>query len=165
MKLNLLMYSNTLLGGYTNIDPYPNLEGSQQTFTEEKQQGDVQNLDWIVDDGECDEIIATDIIDFVNIPQKQQIIQNWAKKVKIGGKLTIGGTDVVSVSKALHQSNISLEEAGYLLYGDPNFPFGNRRGCLSLDFMVNFLESIGFRILNKRTIQYTYAVVAERKMV
>lgn len=164
MKLNLLMYSDNILGGYTNVDPYPVQSNNEQSFTEEKVQGDVQNLDWLVDDGECDEIIADDILDFVPINKKVEVIQNIARKVKFGGKLTLGGIDSYEVSKAYSLLNINMEEALFLLYGDPNYPFGNRKGCFNLLSVVDMLGQMGFKPLQKRILNYKYSIVAERMM-
>ena len=58
MKLNLLMYSDNILGGYLNVDPYPMIQNKNQEFSAEKQQGSIDNLDYLVDHGECSEILA-----------------------------------------------------------------------------------------------------------
>lgn len=161
MKLNLLMYSDNVLAGYRNIDPYPKFQ-SEQTFSAEKETGDVQNLDRLVDDGECEEIVALDIIDFVASNLKHQVIDNWIKKLAHGGKLTIGGHDLYSTAKALIVGTLSLDDSRSILYGDSTFAFGNRRTLFEVNEIVELLKSKGLVIASKHLQNNKYVISAVR---
>ena len=163
MKLNLLMCSDDVLAGYRNIDPVPTFTNTEQAFSSDKEIGDVQCLDGIADDGEVEEIIAQDIIDYVDIPNKLQTIQNWVKKLSYNAKLVISGIDLYETCKSFGSTALSDEQAILLLYGDPDFPFGQRRGCLQMEQVINILTQLGLVVIQKRISNFRYTIVAERR--
>lgn len=161
MKLNLLLNSNDVLAGHRNIDPMPTFT-SDQSFSAKKEAGDVFNLDGLAENGEVDEIVANDVIDFVDLQHKANTLANYVQKLAYGGKLIIGGIDGYEVAKSYSQYAINDDQFVALMYGDPYFPFGSRRGVLNLEWMINQLQQWGLKIINKRIHNFRYTVVAER---
>jgi hypothetical protein len=163
MKLNLLMASDDIRAGYRNLDCFPEVLNKNQSFSQEKEYCEnIQNLDSVCEDGEAEEIIALDVIDYIDIRNKQNVMDHWIKKVAIDGRIVIGGIEIKEVARNIYLDRLDLEESINLLYGDPNFPFGNRKGCLSSEIISNLLQSRGLRIISKKLINYKYCIIAER---
>jgi hypothetical protein len=75
MKVNL-MWGGTPKNGYTNIDPYGNPEDPLVINNL------VTDIDDIVDDCEATEIVAEDVIDFLERNEMKLAIQHWARKLR-----------------------------------------------------------------------------------
>ncbi len=142
MKLNLL-WSGHALNGYINVDPFG--------FGEEgKVVADVKNLDDVVDDAEATEIIAEDIIDFLPLGDVERVIEHWIKKLRHGGKIIVGGTDMFEVCKAFSNYTIDLAMANYLLHGAQEKPWEERHANFTLIGLAQFLKERGLNIISKR---------------
>lgn len=163
MKLNLLMASDDILAGYTNIDPYPQIQNNQQTFSAEKTMGNIDNLDYICEDAQAQEILATDVLDYINISNKIQTIDNWVKKLAHGASLSVGGMDLAEIVRNIRINSITFDEAQLLLYGHPAFPFGARRGVLTLEKAQELLSQRGLRIVKSQIDSFRYLVTGVRQ--
>jgi len=162
VKLNLLMYSDNVMAGYTNLDPYPIFSNKGQAFSTEKVMGDVQNLDNIADDGECEKIRAMEVLDYVTLANKIPVIHNWMKKLQHGGILTVSGFDLYSISLSIKNGVLEGDEARLVLYGPPSFPFGVRQGLFTIEEVVNIFTASGLNILKKSVANYQYLVSGQR---
>lgn len=162
MKLNLLMASNDILAGYTNIDPYPQLPQQGQTFSCEKECGNIENLDQFCENAQATEIIAMDCIDYINLKDKDNVIKNWCKKLAHGGKLTIGGVDFDEVARTWKAGSLPFNQYLDILYGHPEFPFGSRRGVFTLEAMSHLLRLHGLQIERQQLNQFRYLITGIR---
>jgi hypothetical protein len=63
-----------------------------------------------ISDNECVEILASEILDEFQIHNIGQVIQLLLSKLRIGGKLIIGGTDVLLFCKAVQDGSISEQD-------------------------------------------------------
>lgn len=71
-----------------------------------------QNIDLnAISNNECTEILANDILDEFRIENIGSVIQALLSKLRIGGKLVLGGTDILLFCKAVQDG--SLSEAEY----------------------------------------------------
>ncbi len=156
MKINLTLAEDSPRSGFKNIDPYAPLGHPLRTI------GDVANLDEYCEDAECEELVALDVIDYMPALQLDNILSHWLKKIRHGGTIAIGGIDMREVSRAFVSQKLSLEDANLLFYGAQRAPWQYRKSTLTLQKVIDLLESKGLKILQKRINEYSYMVKAER---
>lgn len=114
-----------------------------------------------IDDGELDELILDDVIDFMPIDKVEDLIKALSIKIKKQGNIIFTGRDLYEVSKEFSKYDISIVEANKGIFGDnPNFP---RRLGFTVSTLSNFLkEECKLKILKKRVNKYEYCVEATR---
>lgn len=156
MKINLLVNSNDVRSGYTNIDPFASPTDTQKVI------GNVYDLDEYVDDGEAIDLLALDVIDYVSPASTDAVLDIWIKKIRHGGTITIGGIDMREISHAFLNNKISLTEANILLYGAQRAPYEYRKATLTIQHVINMFKERGFKLERKQIIQYHYYVTARR---
>jgi predicted SAM-dependent methyltransferase len=144
MKVNLLLDDIAAIRpDYLNIDPLAPLNHDniiRDTFKELRE----------IDDGEADSIVALDIIDYYTPKEVMDFLTVWVKKLKHGGILTIGFTDIYALSKGIMMRYLNLEAANLQLHGPQDKAWKIRRCSMSIDFIAKSLETRGLKILNKR---------------
>lgn len=156
MKLNLTLNTPTILGGYTTIDPYAPLSEGHLT-------GPVGNLDEYVDDAECMAILATDVLDYFAPGDVDAILENWVRKLRHGGILTVGGIDMKEVARQLSTNELDMNSANRYLYGDQTQPWQTRKATITLPLMCDVLRSCGLKIVRQSLSNCFYTITAERQ--
>lgn len=156
MKINLLLNGDGIRSGYLNLDPLADPNDSMKT------QGDICNLDEYVDDAEADEIIATDIIDFLPTNDLESVLSHWLSKLRHGGSIVVGGVDIREVARGLLNQRLTLNQANMLLYGGQQSPHDYRKTTLTLQKLLEIFQQLGFKVIQKRQENYFYQVKAER---
>jgi hypothetical protein len=152
MKLNLTLEANSSRSGYVNINPLASPD--DPNFI----RANVNELGLYVDDGEAKEIIALDLIDYVPIQEKENIVRHWLSKLALGGTITIGGNDLGQITKAFAYNQLELSQAAELLYGNQLA----RSGLVTCAQMRKILEGGGLKIIESRLSNFSYYVKAER---
>lgn len=152
MKLNLTLDLAGQRSGYVNINPLAR-EDSPDFI-----RSNIDNLGLYVDDCEAQEIIALDLIDFVPIQDKENIVRHWLSKLALGGTITIGGNDIGQITKAFTFNQIDLGQTAELLYGS-QIP---RSGLVTCAQMRKILEGGGLKVTEARLSNFSYYVKAER---
>ena len=147
MKINILI-GGADKNGYLNISALKDLE--------------IRNLDEYVDNAECFEIIAEDIVDYMPKQELPQVLDNWVSKLRHQGTIVIGGTDVYEVCKMFAQEALSLEELNNLMHGEQSQGWDVRLNQLTLQQMCSELEGRGLKVLKKRINGFKFSVEAER---
>jgi hypothetical protein len=156
VKVNLLIGGTDIRNGWTNIDM---LAGPSET---DRMNGDVGCLDSNVDDAEAAEIVALDIIDFLPVPLVFDALDNWAKKLRHSGTLTIGGVDLREVAKAVSVQQIGINDANAVLYGDHNEPYKYRKSAFTLQYVIQLLQLRGLETVSKQIKNLRYCVTVRR---
>jgi|SRR6185312_1277785 len=144
MKLNLLVDSEDTRGGYCNIDVIK-IEGK---INPNKEYGDIFDLTWKVDNGECEEIIALDAINFVPLQLVEEVIARWCSKVKIGGQIVLGSVDFFEICKSVAYNTLPIEEGQKKLFLGLSMP---RRSAMSISQLDTSLRRNGFNIVDRRS--------------
>ena len=147
MKVNLTI-GGAKKSGYLNIDALENLE--------------IRNLDEYVDNAECFEIIADDVIDYLPRQEISVVIDNWVSKLRHQGTIVIGGTDAYEVCKMFSQNAIDLQELNNLFHGQQTQEWDVRLNQLTLQTVSEELEKRGLKTLKKRINGFKFSVDAER---
>ena len=79
-KVNLIYGVGDVLHTHVNINPFAE-DADGETII----RADVINLDEYVDDAELTELVAEDVVDYIGSDKAEQTINNWVKKIRIGG--------------------------------------------------------------------------------
>lgn len=155
MKLNLLLDNpDDYRNGYTNIDPF----AQDERFLK----ADVSNLDHSYDEGEVEEIVAHEILDYFPIGQVNQIINGWLAKLAPGGKLIVSTVDIREVSRLYLLDMLSIEEVSELIHGASLRGWDNRKTSFTMSQFVELFKSRGLRVLSARVDRYLCVVTCER---
>jgi len=143
MKLNLLLNNqNAFIPGYTNFDPYAT-PGSKVI------KAGIDNLDYYLDNGECEIIRAVGILTYFDSHEVDNILNNWISKLSINGNLILADVDVVECMKAFNRNEIDLNKLNIFLYGEQNKKINYRKCALSMFDISNFLIQKNMKIVKK----------------
>lgn len=108
------------------------------------------NLDNILSDNECLEIWADKILDYIPLDKIQIFVTQLLKKLRHGGKIILGGTDIYEVSKQLMNGKINTQDCNIIMYGSQKSTWDIKRSSLTLVDLSDLLVQLGLRITKKR---------------
>ena len=149
MKINLLYGDGKgdILNSHLNINPFI----SDLSFEEDYIiQGEITNLDAYVDDAEEEEIIAYDVIDYLEPFTVNSVIDHWIKKIRHNGTIIIGATDLHLLSKAISQYKVDYFKANELLHGNQKEHYMIKKVSMTALGLCNYLtEKHGLKIMKK----------------
>ncbi len=157
MKLNLVWCGNSdFLNGYINIDPAApdNQNGILKA--------ELDKLDPFIDDAECEEIRAINVLEFYSIHQVGLVLKHWISKLAHGGVLTIGCVDIREISKALCNIDISIEDTNLFIHGLQRNPIEFKRSSYTVTQISEVLKNKGLKILSKKVDNLQCIVKAVR---
>lgn len=107
-------------------------------------------------DGQCSEIYAPNFLDTVKIGDYKDTIFNLCKKLEHGGKIILGGIDLIELMKNVQNYTINVEEFNNIVYNE------SRQGVFTLNDTVEHLIDIGLKIQRKQLNGYNFLVEAIR---
>lgn len=139
MRVNLEC-GNDIRMGYCNVN---NMPVDPKLINDEKfVLGNYKNLDELFDDNTVDEIIFNPKLNVVEPEAFVPTIEGWKKKLKIGGRLIIGFTDIRLLSREIHRGNIDLQGVHNLIFGDNN----EYKNVMDLGVCQAVMTDLGFSI-------------------
>jgi len=157
-KVNLIYGVGDVFDTHLNINPFADKEVENKII-----RGEVKNLDKYIDDGELDELLAYDVIDYISIADAESCISNWINKIRVGGKICIGGTDLIEVCKSFSQYRIDITTANELLHGSQEKPYLFKKINFTAIGLSEYLSSyFGLKVIKKRVNNYNMIVEAVR---
>lgn len=125
------------------------IEGYHQIYVKD-QQVDFEGIS----DNECLEIIANDIIDEFSIPNIGAMLGAVAKKLRLGGTLVAGGTDLRLYCHAVLDGTISEAQAGSLIE--------HKKSLSCTEIMLNTLRQMGFSVEVYDTMGVHFEITVRR---
>lgn len=156
MKINLLLDNKDgVLNGYLNIDPLS--ENCPSRIA-----GDVSNLDFICDNGEVEEILAYNIIEYFHFSLVDGIFNNWLSKLKVGGKLFVSIIDINELSRIYYLNKINLDKFNNIIFGEQKKNWDTKKCGLTVYNLTEVLENKGYKILKSEINGYEGLVACER---
>lgn len=156
-KINLVYGTGEVYNGFLTLNPFLEQE------TDSIKRCDIKNLNNFVDDGEVEELIAINILEYFNANKIPEILSHWIKKVAINGKIIISVTNVYDVARCFVNGIINLETFNGLVHGTNEKPYMVRRSCLTSTLIENFLKSAGLKIMKRKINNYNVVIEAVRQ--
>lgn len=164
MKVNLLLNNPAgLRNGYTNIDAFASKDDSRilgniTNFTDE-----VGNE--IVCDGEAEEIVANEILEYFSYGEIEYTLNIWIKKLSLEGILTISAIDFEEVARAITFGNLhNAVQLNELLHGKPEDKLV-KRAILCVSILRELLEKRGLHILKVLNENFRCIIVAQKSKI
>lgn len=154
MKIKLIYNSNNVLSGYTNIDIVPG---------ENKTQGELHNLNRHVDNNQATEIIAENVLEYYKHEDCPGILENWIKKLRHGGKLTIVTTDIRSLSRLLVSEQVNLKDCLNFIFGSQNNELMFKKSIFTMDYLAEIMTNFGLSIIYKNINNGEIVITGQRK--
>lgn len=152
MKINLTV-NGQALSGYVNLDPAGG-EGKYQALFDD--------IDKFAGDAQCVEILGEDTLDFVSVDKIKDLVALFVKKLRHGGRLILGGTDLYTVCQDVFNCKLNTREANYILHGKQDNTWAFRHTQISLIDLVDLFEKLGLKINKKRVNGYKMIVEGQR---
>lgn len=152
MKIRIA-YNQPEIFGYIHIDPKPvNTEIPAYTAGL-----NALNLDNIAENNECTDIIAGELLNFIEIGKLYSTLSHLAMKLRHGGKLCIGGIDCRLLALSIINGSLNPKEYNDIIYGE------NRLGMFPSEDVVSILLNCGLDIVTREVNSINYLIVCERK--
>lgn len=156
MKIQLVYGEGDLYNGYLVLNPFLEQE------TDQVKRCDIKNIDNFCCDGECEELIAVNVLEYFNASKIPEILSHWIKKVAINGKIIIGVTNVYDVARCFVNGVINLETFNALVHGTNEKPYLVKRSCLTSTLIENYLKSAGLKIMKRKINNYNVIIECVR---
>lgn len=157
MKVNLAI-NGIALNGYLNLDPLT------QPNDKSKVNHTLDNIDDLVDNNECEEVLAYGVIDVFPIEVKKDKLTHWASKVEHKGLFVFSGTDIRKVTKLISDERMDLKNSNAALYGNPAAnPWTTKRSLWTLEEARNaILSTQQFNIVSIEYVGTEYVIKVQR---
>lgn len=126
MKIQLVSDEEKAIAGYTTINYIKSGLNNLQSLS----------------NNECEEIIATDILNSVPYNQIGNLIQGFITKLRFNGKLVLGGCDIRLFCRSIVNSTMSEEEGLQILQNYRSMPPYNVINSLLTNLGLSIQSSI-----------------------
>ena len=117
------------------------------------------NLDEVCEAAQAIEILGDEILNYIPVKHLGQLIQHWRSKLRIGGRLILGGTDLIEMAKAIVTKQTNPYIANQVLFGIDC----DRVSCLTLDDIENLVRAQDLKIISKRLDGINFLIEAVRQ--
>lgn len=107
-----------------------------------------------ISDNECETIIAPDVLDSFSAQNIAELIKALLSKLRLGGEISIGGTDVRLFSKCTLNGSLSVSEASDIA--------GQMESMTALPMIQDMLLSAGLRIISSHLNGIHFEIKATR---
>ena len=153
MKVRITVGEQEKLNGYTNVDPITKFDGLSI---------EIRNLDDLVSDAECTEIISEGVIDYLNKDDLVLSITNWVKKMRHGGKIVVTSIDALEVAKAFAKQKIDIDTFNKAIDGNFSQGWDVFLNHTTIEELSSVLEKLGLFVTKKRINGIKLIVEAQR---
>lgn len=145
-------YKQPTIKGFIHIDPSPtdNNVPAYNGLLEDL------NLDGIVDNNECTEIIAGELINFIPVEKVFTVLTHVCMKLRHGGRITIGGIDCRMIALGVFNGGLDPKEFNNILYAE------GHKSALPMNDMAALLSKIGLVVTSREMNGVSYLISAER---
>jgi hypothetical protein len=126
-----------------HIEGYERVEISQN-------QGSLKHLS----DNECTFVLANDTLDQLDYNSAKGFVLEARQKLRLGGTLVVGGTDIRLLARNIINDSIGVEDANQIMF--------NKKSCLDINTVTDLVSSVGLQIISTRISGVHYEVEARR---
>ncbi len=106
-------------------------------------------------DNECEFILASDVIDHIDIQSVHSFLVDARKKMRMGSSIVIGGTDIRLLSRAIINNQIEVPEANALIY--------SKKSCSDINSVISILNAVGLTITSTKMTGIHYEIESKRE--
>lgn len=144
------------LNGFLVIDPTCQPGQNDRVLCQ-----NITNLDDLVDNNECEEIICEEVLDYLPLPARLPALSNYLTKIQHGGTIVITGLCPYEASRLVHQGQLSnLQQINALLYGTAAL----RKSIVPAEYNVGIAVQTGqFVVEQVKYANLQYVIVMRRK--
>ncbi len=140
--------------GYINVGKTP---GPNITL------GDFKNLTGITQDGTAEELVAIDVVQYIDHANLLGVLSNWVSKLSKGGEIYIQAPDSSLLGTIMQYEQTTVEQINKLIFGDSE---KNRAvGIYNLTGFDTLLRNLGMEIISKTYVGQTHFGIRARKSV
>tara|TARA_R110002051_G_scaffold186237_1_gene255570 strand:+ start:28 stop:444 length:417 start_codon:yes stop_codon:yes gene_type:complete len=107
-----------------------------------------------ISQNECSEILANDVLDSFSSDKSRDCIVSLVDKLRLGGKLVVGGKDLRLFCRSVINGSIDNNEASQLLQNTSSMPL--------LNDVILIVQSIGLKVLSTQISGIHFEIVAQR---
>ena len=137
MKLQIVKPEQESIENYTRVDVAPNTIDLS-----------------VAADNECTSILANDVLDSFSVENVPSLLAQLVKKIRMGGELIVGGTDIKLFCKFVVNDQIDELSATRLL--------GSVQSMTTLSHTVGSLTELGLKIVSSQVNGVHYEIKASR---
>jgi hypothetical protein len=148
MKLNITI-GGQAKNGYFNIDPTAKDDEAEKTAIP------LDQLDKVVDDSECTEIILENILQYIKQQHIGPLFNNIIKKIRHRGKLILIFDDINVILKHFLRGAINLQELNDILYNA-------KQSTHTISSIEGVIKGFNLSILSKELNQTKAIIIAQR---
>lgn len=113
-------------------------------------------------DNECTEIIADHILDYIPVSKCHAVLSHYISKLRHGGKIILGGVDLVEANKIAFTGVFDPIAFNELLFGKQQYAWDFKRGIYSVSLITEYLQSQGLKVTKKRLTPTQFVIEAIR---
>ena len=107
-----------------------------------------------VADNECEEILAGDLLDMYTIDMLPALVQQLVSKLRIGGKIVLGGTEFSVLAKHIVNGGFTAEAVSNII--------ASKKSLTDISIIKNALKQLGLNILSTSISGIHCEVTAKR---
>ena len=89
-------------------------------------------------------IFGPEVLDYFSTSELENLVPIWAKSLRVGGKIVLGGTDLYILAKNAVNREKELVDINEILFNRNN----ELKSLTSIESTKDFLVSLGFSISN-----------------
>jgi len=145
MKLNLGCGNDIRQTGYVNVD----IRSNDKLPTEIYRQGDIQSLDWLCENNMVEEILALNVLSYIQMPNIRSTIAGWSDKLIENGTLKMSVIDIYGIAKMFSNGQMSSRDFVLAMFGTQNND-DCCRSAIDINDLCALLEESGLTITTKR---------------
>lgn len=115
-----------------------------------------------VDNGEAEEILALDVIEYIPRMMFDSIIQHWTSKLAHKGKLIVNFVDLYTVCRLFFIGQLEMQNVNFLLHGASLNGWDDKKVNMTVPQICKTLEGNGLKVISKKLDGMNALVIAER---
>ena len=145
-----------------NNDPINNYVNITSAGGEGRVACDFRNMDHICQAACAEEFYAPDMLDYVHGSQIIHVLKYWVSRLRKGGKIIVGGTDLFEFCKGVVSGQLNCVEANKVIFNDLNISPFLKQGLFVWSDIELMLTELGLKVIHKRISNRKFTIEAHR---